>query len=184
VQSYGWGRGLPRLPGGEVLLGLLGTALAFIMAVVALSFPEPVILRRVLRVPLIVAFVGVVTLGILLVGYVFNFLLHQLGPRVVADPPRVGLPIHCFPQHVDRHDAALTRQFTSRGQGDTGHRPRLLLPSRDTALPGIASGKDAEILAPSAAIRLRPPAVHREDDAGYVTAELRAKEQAGVANVR
>jgi uncharacterized membrane protein YraQ (UPF0718 family) len=54
----------------------LGTALAFIMAVVALSFPELVILRRVLRPQLIATFVAVVTLGILLVGYLFNFLLH------------------------------------------------------------------------------------------------------------
>ena len=53
----------------------LGTALAFIMAVVALSFPELVILRRVLRPRLIATFVGIVTVGILLVGYLFNFLL-------------------------------------------------------------------------------------------------------------
>jgi uncharacterized protein len=54
----------------------LGTALAFVMAVVALSFPEFVILRRVLRLPLIVTFVGIVTAGIVVVGYLFNALLH------------------------------------------------------------------------------------------------------------
>jgi uncharacterized membrane protein YraQ (UPF0718 family) len=54
----------------------IGTALAFIMAVVALSFPEMVILRRVLRLPLIATFVGVVAAGILLVGYLFNFLIR------------------------------------------------------------------------------------------------------------
>lgn len=53
----------------------LGTALAFVMAVVALSFPEFVILRRVLRLPLIATFVGIVTAGIVAVGYLFNALL-------------------------------------------------------------------------------------------------------------
>jgi uncharacterized membrane protein YraQ (UPF0718 family) len=54
----------------------IGTALAFIMAVVALSFPELVILRRVLKVPLIATFVGVVAAGIVVVGYIFNLLLR------------------------------------------------------------------------------------------------------------
>lgn len=53
----------------------LGTALAFMMSVIALSLPEVVILRRVLRPKLIAAFVGVVATGILLVGYVFNAVL-------------------------------------------------------------------------------------------------------------
>jgi len=50
----------------------LGTALAFMMAVVALSFPEMIILRRVLRWQLIAVFIGVVAAGIMLVGFVFN----------------------------------------------------------------------------------------------------------------
>jgi hypothetical protein len=50
----------------------LGTALAFMMAVVALSFPEMIILRRVLRWQLIAVFIGVVASGIVLVGFVFN----------------------------------------------------------------------------------------------------------------
>ncbi|HSL21337.1 MAG TPA: permease [Vicinamibacterales bacterium] len=53
----------------------LGTALAFMMAVVALSLPEVVILRRVLRPALLAVFVGVVGAGILVVGYVFNLVL-------------------------------------------------------------------------------------------------------------
>lgn len=50
----------------------LGTVLAFMMAVIGLSLPETIILRRVLRPPLIAAFVGVVATGILIVGYLFN----------------------------------------------------------------------------------------------------------------
>jgi len=50
----------------------LGTVLAFMMAVIGLSLPETIILRRVLRPQLIAAFVGVVATGILVVGYLFN----------------------------------------------------------------------------------------------------------------
>jgi uncharacterized membrane protein YraQ (UPF0718 family) len=50
----------------------LGTALAFMMAVVALSLPEMILLRRVLQPKLLGAFVGVVGGGILAVGYLFN----------------------------------------------------------------------------------------------------------------
>ena len=53
----------------------LGTVLAFMMSVIALSLPEMVILRRVLRPRLIATFVGVVASGILLVGWLFNLLL-------------------------------------------------------------------------------------------------------------
>jgi uncharacterized membrane protein YraQ (UPF0718 family) len=53
----------------------LGTVLAFMMSVIALSFPEMVILRKVLKPRLIATFVGVVAAGILVVGYVFNGLL-------------------------------------------------------------------------------------------------------------
>ncbi len=52
-----------------------GTVLAFMMSVIALSAPEVIILRKVLKPPLIAVFVGVVSAGILLVGYLFNFLL-------------------------------------------------------------------------------------------------------------
>ncbi|MGZ5354149.1 MAG: permease [Actinomycetota bacterium] len=53
----------------------MGTLLAFMMAVVALSLPEMILLRRVLKPKLIAAFVGVVGAGILLVGYLFNLVL-------------------------------------------------------------------------------------------------------------
>jgi hypothetical protein len=53
----------------------LGTVLAFMMSVIALSLPELVILRKVLKMRLIATFVGVVASGILLVGFVFNAVL-------------------------------------------------------------------------------------------------------------
>ncbi|WP_242392839.1 permease [Anaeromyxobacter oryzisoli] len=66
------------IPVVEALLGkgaALGTVLAFMMSVIGLSLPEIVILRKVLRPPLIAAFVGVVASGILLVGWLFNAVL-------------------------------------------------------------------------------------------------------------
>jgi hypothetical protein len=66
------------VPVVEALIGkgaALGTTLAFMMSVIALSAPEMLILRKVLRWPLIATFVGVVAAGILLVGYVFNLVL-------------------------------------------------------------------------------------------------------------
>ena len=65
------------IPVAEALLGkgaALGTVLAFMMSVIALSFPEMVILRKVLKPRLIATFVGIVGLGILLVGYLFNLI--------------------------------------------------------------------------------------------------------------
>jgi hypothetical protein len=53
----------------------LGTVLAFMMAVIALSLPEMIILRKVLRPVLIGTFIAVVALGIVLVGYLFNWLV-------------------------------------------------------------------------------------------------------------
>ena len=63
------------IPVVEALLGkgaALGTVLAFMMSVIALSFPEMVILRKVLKPRLIAIFIGVVGCGILFVGYLFN----------------------------------------------------------------------------------------------------------------
>jgi len=63
------------IPVIEALLGkgaALGTVLAFMMSVIALSFPEMVILRKVLKPRLIAIFVSVVGAGILAVGYLFN----------------------------------------------------------------------------------------------------------------
>ncbi|MDO9481086.1 MAG: permease [Hydrogenophaga sp.] len=53
----------------------MGTALAFMMSVVALSLPEMIILRKVLKLRLIVIFVSIVSTGILAVGFIFNALL-------------------------------------------------------------------------------------------------------------
>ena len=52
-----------------------GTVLAFMMAVIAISTPEAIILRKVLKPGLIAVFIGVVTVGIILVGYLFNMVL-------------------------------------------------------------------------------------------------------------
>jgi hypothetical protein len=52
-----------------------GTVLAFMMAVIAISTPEAIILRKVLKPQLIAVFIGVVTIGIILVGYLFNMVL-------------------------------------------------------------------------------------------------------------
>lgn len=54
----------------------IGSALSFMMAVTALSLPEFLILRKVMKIKLIVIFAGVVTVGIVLVGYVFNAVIH------------------------------------------------------------------------------------------------------------
>ena len=53
----------------------LGTVLAFMMAVVGLSLPEAVILRRVLKLPLLVTFFGIITLAIIITGYLFNWII-------------------------------------------------------------------------------------------------------------
>lgn len=52
----------------------LGTALAFMMAVSALSLPEAVLLRRAMKLPLVLMFFGITTLGIIVTGYLFNLL--------------------------------------------------------------------------------------------------------------
>jgi uncharacterized membrane protein YraQ (UPF0718 family) len=53
----------------------LGTSMAFMMSVIGISIPELVMLRKVIRPPLIWTFVGFVALGIVIVGYVFNLLI-------------------------------------------------------------------------------------------------------------
>ena len=66
------------IPIVQALLGKgmpLGTTLAFMMAITAISLPEFIILRRVIRWPLIAAFATVVTIGILVIGYLFNALI-------------------------------------------------------------------------------------------------------------
>lgn len=52
----------------------LGTVLAFMMSVIGLSLPETIILKKVLKIQLIGIFIGVVATGIIIVGYLFNFI--------------------------------------------------------------------------------------------------------------
>lgn len=68
---------LGTIPIAEALIGKgvgLGTALAFMMAVTALSIPEMVLLRKVMKPRLIAIFVMTATIGILIVGWMFNLL--------------------------------------------------------------------------------------------------------------
>jgi uncharacterized protein len=53
----------------------LGTALAFMMSVIGLSLPEMIILKKVLKLPMILIFISIVGTGIMIVGYLFNFIL-------------------------------------------------------------------------------------------------------------
>lgn len=52
----------------------IGTALAFMMAVIGLSLPEMIILRKVLKLPLIITFAAIVGIGIMIVGFLFNLI--------------------------------------------------------------------------------------------------------------
>jgi hypothetical protein len=66
------------IPIVQALLGKglpLGTTLSFMMAVTAISLPELIILRRVMRLPLLITFVAIVAAGILAIGYLFNALM-------------------------------------------------------------------------------------------------------------
>jgi uncharacterized membrane protein YraQ (UPF0718 family) len=65
------------IPIVEALLGKglpVGTALAFMMAITALSLPELVILRKVMKPRLLATFVAIVAAGIVVIGYGFNWL--------------------------------------------------------------------------------------------------------------
>lgn len=66
------------IPIVQALLGkgaALGTVLSFMMAVIALSLPEAIILRKVLKTRLIAAFFGIVATGIILIGFLFNLMM-------------------------------------------------------------------------------------------------------------
>ncbi|NTU45367.1 MAG: permease [Chlorobiaceae bacterium] len=66
------------LPVVQALIGkgaALGTVMAFMMSVIALSAPEMIILRKVLKPQLIAVFAGIVAAGIMMVGFVFNVIL-------------------------------------------------------------------------------------------------------------
>ncbi len=65
------------IPIVQALLGkgaALGTVLAFMMSVIALSLPELIILKKVLKIQLILSFIGIVATGIMIVGYLFNII--------------------------------------------------------------------------------------------------------------
>lgn len=65
------------IPVVQALLGKgasLGTVLAFMMSVIGLSLPELIILKKVLKLPLIIIFASIVGVGIIIVGYLFNYL--------------------------------------------------------------------------------------------------------------
>lgn len=66
------------IPVVQALVGkgmAMGTVLAFMMSVTAISFPEAVILKNVLKMRLIYTFFGIVAVGIIIVGYLFNTIL-------------------------------------------------------------------------------------------------------------
>ena len=76
VPMYSSAAGM--IPIVQSLLGkgaALGTSLAFMMAVIGLSLPEAVILRKVMKPKLLACFFGIVALGIMLVGFLFNLLI-------------------------------------------------------------------------------------------------------------
>ncbi len=63
-----------------VLKGVgLGTVLAFMMAVTALSLPSLILLKKVVKTKLLVVFVSIVTVGIIIIGYLFNFITPLMG---------------------------------------------------------------------------------------------------------
>jgi len=68
-------------PVAQVLLekgAALGTTLAFMMSVIGLSLPEAIILRKVLKAPLIAIYFGILTIGIMLVGVLFNYVFQGI----------------------------------------------------------------------------------------------------------
>ncbi|MBT3539258.1 permease [Candidatus Parcubacteria bacterium] len=73
VPLYSNASGAVPIIGSLIAKGVpIGTGLAFMMAIVGLSLPEAMILKRVLRLPLLAAFFGIVTVGIIVIGYVIN----------------------------------------------------------------------------------------------------------------
>ena len=88
------------IPVVEALLGkgaALGTVLAFMMSVIALSLPEMIILRKVLSVKLIAVFIGVVATGILAVGFLFNLEVEVTPAEDVVIADGAG-------EHTEHHE--------------------------------------------------------------------------------
>ena len=76
VPLYGNAAGIVPLVGVLTQKGVsMGTSLAFLMAVVGLSLPEAIILKKVLKPKLIAVYFGVNAVGIMAIGYLFNFIL-------------------------------------------------------------------------------------------------------------
>jgi uncharacterized membrane protein YraQ (UPF0718 family) len=76
IPLYSNAAGIVPIVGALIEKGAsVGTALAFMMSVIGLSLPEAIILKRVLKVPLLVAFFGVIAVAIILTGYLFNWVL-------------------------------------------------------------------------------------------------------------
>lgn len=68
---------MATIPIAQALIGkgvALGTAMSFMMAVVALSLPEMILLKQVMKKKLMAVFIAITTVGIILVGYLFNYL--------------------------------------------------------------------------------------------------------------
>jgi uncharacterized membrane protein YraQ (UPF0718 family) len=76
VPLYSNAAGVIPIVSALISKGLaVGTVLAFMMAVTALSLPEMIILRKVIKLPLLAVFVGIMTVTIIAVGYLFNAIL-------------------------------------------------------------------------------------------------------------
>jgi uncharacterized membrane protein YraQ (UPF0718 family) len=76
IPLYSNAAGIVPIVGALIEKGAsVGTALAFMMSVIGLSLPEAVILKRVLKMPLLVTFFAVIAIAIMLTGYLFNFVL-------------------------------------------------------------------------------------------------------------
>lgn len=76
IPLYSNAAGIIPLVSELTRLGVaMGTALAFMMAVTALSIPEMILLRKVLKPQLLAIFIGVVGTGIILTGYLFNWIM-------------------------------------------------------------------------------------------------------------
>lgn len=76
IPLYSNAAGIVPIVGALIEKGAsVGTALAFMMSVIGLSLPEAVILKRVLKAPLLITFFGVIAIAIILTGYLFNWIL-------------------------------------------------------------------------------------------------------------
>jgi uncharacterized protein len=76
VPLYSNAAGIVPIVGALIEKGAsVGTSLAFMMSVIGLSLPEAVILKRVLKMPLLITFFTVIAIAIMLIGYMFNWIL-------------------------------------------------------------------------------------------------------------